>query len=268
MIIQTHISSVSNKRIKNIEKLQKSSERKALQRFVVEGTKETERACANGFEFEEVYFCKSIVSMSLLDLIIENNPQCLFFEVSDEVFNKIAYRESSGGVVSILKAKTLALEQIVLRENPLLLVLEGIEKPGNIGALLRTADAAGIDAVIITEGKTDIFNPNVIRASLGCVFTLPIALVDTKTALDFLKKNHVSVYVTYLNAAVGYHTVDFTKASAIVMGTEADGISRLWIENSTQNIIIPMKGQADSLNVSVSAAIVVFEAMRQRGFKQ
>ncbi|HSM64135.1 MAG TPA: RNA methyltransferase, partial [Gillisia sp.] len=151
-------------------------------------------------------------------------------------------------------------------ENSLILVAEAPEKPGNIGALLRTADAAKVDAVIIANPKTDLFNPNIIRSSVGCVFTNKIALGTTSEIIDFLKEHDISMYAAALQASKNYSEIDFTKSSAIIVGAEATGLSKEWIDNSTQNIIIPMSGEIDSMNVSVAAGILIFEAKRQRGF--
>ena len=151
--------------------------------------------------------------------------------------------------------------------NPLILVAEAPEKPGNIGALLRTADAANVDAVIIANPKTDLYNPNIIRSSVGCVFTNQIATGTTQEVIEFLNNHNINIYCAALNASADYHTQDFTKPTAIVVGTEATGLSSEWLKNSTQNIIIPMQGEIDSMNVSVAAGILIFEAKRQRGFQ-
>lgn len=147
------------------------------------------------------------------------------------------------------------------------MVAEAPEKPGNIGALLRTVDAAGLDAVLIANPKTDMYNPNIIRSSIGCIFTTQIATGSTSEILHFLKENNIDLYGAALTASVAYQTVNYTKPCAIIVGTEATGLSNEWLLNTTQNIIIPMKGEIDSMNVSVSAAIIIFEAIRQRNLK-
>jgi TrmH family RNA methyltransferase len=148
----------------------------------------------------------------------------------------------------------------------LILILESVEKPGNLGAMLRTADAAGIDAVICCESQTDFYNPNVIRSSIGTVFTTQIASASTVDTIQWLKEKEIKIYCTYLLAAMPYHKVDFRQRCAIVMGTESQGLTESWINHADANIIIPMQGKIDSLNVSTAAAVVVFEAKRQRGF--
>ncbi|MDP4207104.1 MAG: RNA methyltransferase, partial [Bacteroidota bacterium] len=187
--------------------------------------------------------------------------------VSRDVYEKIAYRENSGGIVALARPRQHQLEDIPLSNVPLLLVLESVEKPGNLGALLRTADAAGLDGVIVCDPQTDLYNPNVVRSSIGCLFSVPVAICNSSEAIEWMRTKGITIYCTYLQAAVPYHTVDFKRPSAIVMGTEADGITPLWVKAADQNIIIPMRGDADSMNVSTSAAVVVFEACRQRDFK-
>jgi TrmH family RNA methyltransferase len=184
------------------------------------------------------------------------------------VFNKIAYRESTGGIIALVEQKQHQLSDLRLGKNPLLLILEGVEKPGNLGAMLRTADAAAVDAVIICDERVDFYNPNVIRSSVGCVFTNQIAASPSDKTIHWLKQNNIQILCTYLMASMTYTEVDFTKPSAIVMGTESLGLSEQWIENSTQNLIIPMQGKIDSMNVSTAAAVVIFEASRQRGFSK
>ena len=189
-------------------------------------------------------------------------------EKTKSVFEKIAYRESTGGIIALVEQRHHTLDRIQLSKNPLILIVEAVEKPGNLGALLRTADAAGVDAVVICDPQTDFYNPNVIRSSVGCVFTKQLATASSLETITWLKANSVKIYCTYLSAARYYHEIDFTSSSAIVMGTEATGLSDLWIENADANIIIPMLGKIDSMNVSTAAAVVIFEAKRQRGFDQ
>lgn len=263
--ILDRITSPKNEKIKNVVNLQKARERRAQHVFIIEGLKEIEKAVLKGYRFKTVFFCGEIISEYELSKLF-GHTDISAFEVNKEVYEKIAYRENVGGVVALAEPTNHGLDDLKLPENPLLLVMEGVEKPGNLGALLRTADAAGIDAVIVCDPQTDLYNPNVVRASLGCLFTVPIAVTDSDSAIQWMKKNDVSIYCTYLQAASPYHLTDFKQPSAIVMGTEATGITDIWVKNATQNIIIPMHGAADSLNVSTAAAIVMFEARRQRGF--
>ena len=181
------------------------------------------------------------------------------------MYEKISYRSSTEGVIALVEVKKHGLDTLAFStKKPLLLVAEAPEKPGNIGALLRTADAAHIDAVIIANPKTDLYNPNIIRSSVGCVFTVPIATGTTAEVIDFLKAKNISSYCAALTASKPYYEVSFSEASAIVVGTEDQGLTDEWLTHSTQNIIIPMEGVIDSMNVSVAAAVLIFEAKRQR----
>lgn len=266
--IEDRITSLQNAKVKKSVLLQKHKERLSEHLFVAEGIKEIEKAIKMNHAIDTLFFCPEIVPLSEVESLLSGHAVKHVFEVTAQVYEKMAYRENSGGIIVWATPKTHRLEDLHLRANPLVLVIEGVEKPGNIGALYRTADAAGIDAVIICDPKSDFYNPNTIRASLGCIFTVPTALTTGKEAIGFLKTRGIQILSTNLNAAVPYHSVDFTMPSAIVMGTEATGISQLWIDAADRNIIIPMKGAADSMNVSVSAAVVVFEACRQRKFER
>ncbi len=259
------ITSTQNPKIKNLLLLEKPRERKKQSVFVVEGKKEVMYAVEAGYKIHNIFFCEEITSaQELIDLKLSDR---LLIPVSRDVFDKIAVRESSGGMIAIAEQKSHKLEDIALRKNPLLLILEAVEKPGNLGAILRTADAAGVDAVIICDPQTDFYNPNVIRSSVGCVFTKQIASATSEETIQWLKKNNVNIFCTYLQASKPYYETDFIGPSAIVMGTEATGLSDSWVKNATANIIIPMQGVIDSMNVSTAAAVVIFEALRQRGFK-
>jgi len=261
------ITSRQNQRIKHLLRLQKRQVRAEEGLFVIEGLKEIEKAVHAGYEFVSVYYCAKIITFLELKKLVHDTSDDLIFEISVDVFEKIAYRENSGGVVVVAKEKEHKLETLTSKANPLYLIVEGVEKPGNLGAIYRTADAAGVDAIIVCDPKADLYNPNVVRASLGCVFTVPTAISENAETIYWLKKHKIQILSTYLKAAIPYHTADFTQPTAIVMGTEATGISDDWVQSSDAHIIIPMKGIADSMNVSVSTAIVVFEAMRQRGFR-
>jgi rRNA methylases len=252
------ITSKTNPKIKNVVKLQKAAERREQNLIIIEGEREIERAQACGFHIESLFVCPSLLShpLSIMADIVE--------EVSVDVFEKIAYREGSDGLLALARPKYADLEEFKPRKDALILVLETVEKPGNLGAIMRTADAAGVDAVIVADSQTDIFNPNAIRASIGCMFSVPVYACSTEECIGWLKKNGVKIFCTYLKASIDYLDADFTGASAIVMGTEATGISQAWVDAADENIVIQMNGIADSLNVSVSTAIVTFEAIRQR----
>jgi len=262
-----YISSLQNSLVKKVILLkEKSRERKKEGLFVIEGLRELELALKGDYVFNSVFFYSSIISKNEV-LTLFCNQDCTYelIEVSKEVYQKIAYRETTEGILAIAKVKPHALNQLNLKkENALVLVAEAPEKPGNIGALLRTADAANIDAIIIANPKSDLYNPNIIRSSVGCIFTNTVVTGSTTEVIDFLTKNNINIYCAALSASKSYIRTDFTKSAAIVVGTEATGLSNEWLENSTQNIIIPMEGEIDSMNVSVSAAILIFEAKRQR----
>ncbi len=252
------ITSKSNPKIKNVVKLQKSSERREQNRIIIEGRREIERAVACGFIVDTLFICNDILKESV------NIAANYVEEVTLEVFEKIAYREGSDGLLAVAIPKYADLKSFKPKKNPLIIVLETVEKPGNLGAIMRTADAAGVDAVIIADPRTDLYNPNAIRASIGTIFSVPLFACSSEECINWLRENNIKIYCTYLKASIDYLEADFRQGSAIVMGTEATGISDIWVDAADQNLIIPMNGIADSLNVSVTTAIVVFEAIRQR----
>jgi TrmH family RNA methyltransferase len=262
------ISSTANPRIRNVVKLiDKASERREQNLFVIEGFRETAMALRNHFEINQLYICAEAGGeISFNELPNEKKEIAQLIRVSKEVFSKIAYRESTGGLVALARPRFTKPEELKLPENPLLLILEAVEKPGNLGAILRTADAANIDAVIVCDPRCDIYNPNVVRSSLGCIFSKPVATCTTEQAQKFLTNNKINAYAAALTeTASSYHLTDFSQPSAIVLGTEAEGLSTAWL-NTTKQIIIPMLGLHDSLNVSIAAAVLAYEARRQRGF--
>jgi TrmH family RNA methyltransferase len=258
------ITSTQNPKVKNLIALEKPRERRKQCLFTIEGKKEIGLALDAGYKIGNLFFCEDIISLQEVKAFAKSDQQLI--PVSREVFEKIAVREGTGGLIAVAEQKTHRLDQLTLGKNPLLLIVEAVEKPGNLGALLRTADAAGVDAVIICDPQTDFYNPNVIRSSVGCVFTNQLASATSDETIQWLKKNNVTIYCTYLQASRQYNLTDFTKPCAIVMGTEATGLSDGWVKHSDANIIIPMQGKIDSMNVSTAAAVVIFEAKRQRGF--
>jgi len=224
-----------------------------------------ELAQKGGYTFQTILFCPEIVGGPTCS--ISKNPTIECIQLSKSVYEKIAYRETTEGVLAIVKAKEHSLDNIHLQnQNPLVLVAEALEKPGNIGALLRTADAAAVDAVLIANPGSDVYHPNIIRSSMGGVFTNQIGMGTTEEIIQFLKSRKITIYCAALTASKNYVECNFKKASAIVVGTEATGLTGEWLNHSDQNIVIPMQGEIDSMNVSVSAAILIFEAKRQHGF--
>lgn len=262
------ITSQQNPLIKQIVLLQeKSRERRKTGLFIIEGLREILLAIKGNYRLKTILFCSEIITeKELFELKESTNSETEFIEIPTEIYQKLAYRSSTEGVLAIAFAKDLNISNLQPEtRNHLILIAEAPEKPGNIGALLRTADAAKLDAVIIASPKTDMYNPNIIRSSVGCLFTNTIATGSTSEIISFLKDNNINIYCAALQASVPYHSIDFRKPTAIVVGTEATGLSEEWLENSTQNIIIPMQGEIDSMNVSVAAGILIFEAKRQRG---
>ena len=254
------ISSLQNQKIKQLVLLQqKSSERKRSGLFVVEGLRELRHCVSKGYEIDSLFFCSALLGESIDDLLVASS-----YEVTEQVYGKIAYRGSTEGVVAVMRMKHKTLEDLQLTEHPLLVVLESVEKPGNLGAVLRSADAAGADAVIVCDPLTDLYNPNLIRASIGALFTVPTVAVSSEACIRFLKARGIRILTAQLQDSELYYDTDMTCGTAIVMGTEATGLTNQWREAADAHIRIPMLGQLDSLNVSVSAAILLFEAVRQR----
>ena len=287
------ITSAQNPKIKRLLALQqKSSERRDSGLFVVEGIRELKHCIEAGYEVDSIFVRKDdglsseqIRSSIRVDMHpcrwegpAEREGSCPFeapvcsidertvriFEVSAAVYEKIAYRGSTEGVIAEVKAKMRTLSDLRLGENPLVAVLESVEKPGNLGAVLRSADAAGADAVIICDPLTDLYNPNLIRASIGGIFSVPCVACSSEEAIGFLKNNGIQILTAQLQDSSLYYDRDMAKGTAIVMGTESTGLTDIWREAADAHIRIPMLGRLDSLNVSVSAAILLFEAVRQR----
>lgn len=259
------ITSVQNPFIKTIIQLQeKAKARKQSGLFIIEGKRELQLAIKGGYKIETVLFISEMVTNDELQLISKNADELI--EISKEIYQKIAYRDSTEGIIATAKTKSTLLSDLKLSKNPLILVVESIEKPGNLGAMLRTADAANIDAVLIADPKTDLYNPNIVRSSVGCLFTNQIATGTSEEIIEYLESNSIYFYSATLQNATHYHTQDFTLPTALVVGTEAKGLTQIWRDRATKNIIIPMQGEIDSMNVSVAAAILLFEAKRQRKF--
>lgn len=267
MKVDKQISSTQNPLIKKVLILkEKSRERKKTGLFVVEGKREIELAQKGEYQFQTLLYVPEIIDFKIQDFI-KMHPNCEIVELAQTVYEKIAHRGSTEGVLALCEIKSHSLDKISFKsKNPLVLVAEAPEKPGNIGALLRTADAAALDAVLIANPKSDLYNPNIIRSSVGCLFTSLAATGSSEEIIQFLKEKSIKIRCAALTASKIYTEVDFTEPTAIVVGTESTGLSSDWLENSDENLIIPMRGQIDSMNVSVSAAILIFEAGRQRGF--
>ena len=268
------ISSVQNPRVKQLVLLQqKSSERRKTGLFVVEGQRETEHCLEAGYQLDSLYYCPELFvnqqnqANRLLDSVLKDKTVPLF-NVTTAVYEKMAYRGTTEGLLAVVHAKPHTLDGLQLPDNPVIVVLESVEKPGNLGAVLRTADAAHADAVIVCDPLTDLYNPNLIRASIGGVFSVPTAVCTSEECIAFLKEHQIRILTAQLQDSYEYYDYDMTGATAIVMGTEATGLTDIWREAADAHIRIPMLGRLDSLNVSVSAAILMYEAVRQRKIKQ
>lgn len=257
-----NITSATNSKIKLISTLRnKSSKRKEEGLFLIDGLREIKEALKNKVKIEQIFYCEQLVD-NFEEL--QNFGQELT-KVSYEAFLKACYKDSPDGVIALAKSDKKTIKDLKISKNSLFLVLEAVEKPGNLGAILRTAQASGVDGIILNNQQTDIYNPNVIRASQGFVFSIPVVEASFEETLDFLQKNKIKSFATSLLAKKSYIKSDYTGASAFVFGTEADGLSDNWQKKADELIKIPMMKPMDSLNVSVSAALVLFEALRQRG---
>ena len=260
---ENKISSLQNTKVKQLVALQqKSSERRKQGVFVVEGIRELQHCLNAGYTINSIFFCPELTDTGALSSLLSESIAS--YEVSPEVYEKIAYRGGTEGVIAIVQSKQLALKDLHLSKQPLLIVLESVEKPGNLGAILRSADAAGADAVIICDPLTDLYNPNLIRSSIGAIFSVPCISCSSDDCINFLKQNNINILTAQLQDSKLYYDTDMTCGTAIIMGTESTGLTDVWRKAADAHIRIPMLGQLDSLNVSVSAAILLFEAVRQR----
>lgn len=258
------ITSAQNPKIKLLLELQdKSKARRENGLFVVEGRREIEHCLEGGYEPDTVFFCPEI-----LPELPSGLDGAKAFEVSPAVYAKVAYREGTEGIIAEMKPKNFGLDALDKllegKANPLIMVLESVEKPGNLGAVLRSADAAGADAVLVCDPLTDLYNPNLVRASIGAVFTVPTVACTSDEAIGWLQRNAFAILTAQLQDSSLYYESDMKGPTAIVMGTESTGLSDCWRKAATAHIRIPMLGRLDSLNVSASAAILLFEAVRQR----
>jgi len=261
-----HISSTQNSKVKQVVVLQqKSSERRKTGLFVVEGRRELMHCMRSGYVCHSLFVKERQVDYLLAeDSWLRAVSSQDVYTVSDDVYSKMAYREGTEGVLAVMKSRAHSLDQLELTDNPLIIVLESVEKPGNLGAVLRTADAAHADAVIVCDPLTDLYNPNLIRSSIGAVFTVPMVACTSEECIDYLKSRGIRILTAQLQDSEYYYDSDMAHPVAIVMGTESTGLTEIWRKAADAHIKIPMLGKLDSLNVSVSTAILAFEAVRQR----
>ncbi len=261
------ISSTANPAVKRLQSLIRSNRKRRDEGVVIiEGVKEINAALLGGYTFTELYICRDIFSSGdLVERIKDSAAVTLSVKfITSKVYETLAYRESRQGIIAMALPKKHTLQELKLCSNPLVLVIEAVEKPGNLGAILRTADAAGVDAVIICDPLADIYNPNVIRSGVGCVFFQQMAVAESAEAIYWLKCRQIRICATALPATQIYTDEDYRQPTALVMGSEAQGLSRIWFDSADVLVKIPMLGKTDSLNVSTSTAIVLFEAVRQR----
>jgi TrmH family RNA methyltransferase len=257
------ITSTQNPKIRQLAALEKSRERRRQGLFLVEGLREIAHALRTGYEVVSIFYPEHGFD-TLVDALPEQPHEEWLIPVSKGIFEKITYRSQTAGALALMRTRSLGLKSLEVAAVPLILVVESVEKPGNLGALLRTADAAGVDAVIVCDALADPYNPNVVRSSVGALFTCQIAVSTSDEAIAWLNERNIPVYTTHLQAAVPYYQPDYRKGAALVLGTEATGVSDAWVSASAQSVIIPMYGRVDSMNVSAAAAVVIFEAVRQR----
>jgi TrmH family RNA methyltransferase len=269
MMAQQHITSRQNARVKDAAKLRDRRARERQSRFVIDGAREILRAVAAGVEVVEAFVCEPLcVDAEARDAAAKlGGTSAEIATVTEEVFEKLCFGEGRDGLVAVAATPQRGLDQLQLPAAPLVAVIEGIEKPGNVGAVLRSADGAGVDAVIVADPRTDLFNPNTIRASLGTVFGAGVCTATTAEALAWLRRLEIPVYAARPEATLNYAEADYRRGAAIVLGSEAEGLSAAWNGVGVTPVALPMRGAADSLNVSATAAVLFYEARRQRQSK-
>lgn len=260
------IESPQNPRVKDAVRLRKNKERKSTGHTLVEGYREILRATQSGWTFHELYFCPELyMDLQAGELVSSiRKTGTPIFQCSEAAYRKMSYRDTPDGLMALSPLVGKKLDDLELPENPLLLIAEDLEKPGNLGTILRTADATGVDAVIVCDHKTDLNNPNVIRSSIGTIFFIPVAAATTDEVLAWLDKHGIQTIAAVPGATREYTEIDLLSGSAIIVGSEDEGLSETWKMRSSANVGIPMLGRNDSLNVSTAAAILLYEAVRQR----
>ena len=260
------ITSTANPRVKEVILLgEKSRYRRQTGLFTVEGRRETSACLAGGFAPKTVFYCPQIISEEEVTALFGSAP-AEFISVSENVYSRMAYRGTTEGLLAVFHSRERSLSDIRLEaaKAPFVIVLESVEKPGNLGAVLRTADASGAAAVIVCDPLTDLYNPNLIRASIGGIFTVPVAACSSEEAYEWLHAAGFQILTAQLQDSSPYYDIDFRRPTAVVFGTEATGLREFWRERSDRKVIIPRLGKLDSLNVSTSVAILSYEAVRQK----
>ncbi len=264
--MSTYIRSPQNPRIKQAAHLRDRRGRQRQGRIIVDGMREARRALEAGVQPFELFVCDAAQDdarlSSLLGLLSSTGAVATW--VTEAVFEKVAFGNRSDAVVLVAAEPSTSLERIRLPDDALLCVLEHVEKPGNLGAVLRTADAAGVSAVIVADGGTDLYNPNAIRASLGAIFHVPVCAAPATEVLAWLKGQQLNIFAARVDGAESYTAVSYVGRAALVLGSEAAGLSDLWRGEPITAVSLPMLGRVDSLNVSATAAVLFYEALRQR----
>ena len=265
----TVITSLQNPHVKDAARLRDRRHREKQGRILIDGARELARAIQGGVQLVEVFVCRPLCTSSHAQSLLDGLPDCgaTILHVTERVFGKLAFGDRAEGVLGVAATPRTTLAEIVLPDNPLVAVMVGVEKPGNVGAVLRSADGAGVSALVLADGRTDIYNPNTVRASLGTVFTLPVAAATTTETIDWLVRNELAILAARVDGSVPYTRVDFRRPTAVVLGNEAEGLSEAWSAAPITPIRLPMLGVADSLNVSAAAAVLFYEARRQRSQK-
>jgi TrmH family RNA methyltransferase len=263
---QPPITSLTNPRVKAAVRLRDRAERDLTGLTIVDGAREILRALDAGVQVEQAFVAPELLrSADGRDVADRLRHRATTLEVSPAVLGRVAFGQRSDGVVAVVATPNLSLEELVLPPDPLVVVAEAIEKPGNLGAVIRTADGAGADAVIAADPRTDLFNPNAIRASLGTIFALPVVAATSAATLAWLLAKGVRPVAARVEAEAEYTALDLRGPLALVLGSEAGGLSDAWSDPRVEPVAIPMRGIADSLNVSIAAAVLLYEARRQRG---
>jgi TrmH family RNA methyltransferase len=262
----TTITSLQNPRVKDTARLRDRRHRDKQGRILIDGVRELARAVDAGVRMLEIFVCEPLCAADQSQRLLASLPNCgaEIFRVAEPVFEKLSFGHRAEGVLGVAEMPRPTLADLRLPERPLVAVLEGVEKPGNVGAVLRSADAAGVSALVVADARTDLYNPNSVRASLGTIFTMPVCAATRAETLDWLRRHDLAIYAARVDAPMPYTEVDYRGPTAVVLGSEAEGLSAAWTDDDVTPIRLPMLGVADSLNVSAAAAVLFYEALRQR----
>ena len=257
------IESPKNPQVKALVKLRERRTREREKQYLIEGAREVGRALGAGVELERLYVCEDFLNAEGEE-VLARAQHIERTDLSSLAFQKASYRDSPDGLLAVAPIRETYLDSLKVEPDALFLVVDGLEKPGNLGALLRTADGVDVDAVFVTGVGTDLTNPNVIRASMGSVFSRPVLNVETRELLEWLRERHVNIIATTPHTNVSYWDADYKRSAAIILGAEHEGLSDTWLEAAQSCVAIPMWGLADSLNVGTAGALLLYEAVRQR----